>query len=107
MTAPQCIRNARLCQTQQCSTRQNFLGSTLISYAICRTLQNLAEPLHNYPLVVKPFAKFAPIEQREEIMVPRACASSIRHRLTGRVQCQAQVFPSVEVVLMAAQPATV
>ena len=31
-------------------TWQNYLGSGLISYAICRTLQNLAEPLHNYQL---------------------------------------------------------
>ena len=31
-------------------TWQNYLGSNLISYAICRTLQNLAEPLHNYQL---------------------------------------------------------
>ena len=31
-------------------TRQNFLGSILINYAICRTMQNLAEPLHNNPL---------------------------------------------------------
>ena len=37
--------------TRPCQgTWQNYLGSNLISYAICRTLQNLAEPLHNYQL---------------------------------------------------------